>query len=114
MTIKSTPGPWSIGKGKEKKCGPITMHTVGVFAGEDGKQGNMIANVCSGGDGALKSSLSEVEANARLIASAPKLQESLGILISILKVSWSEAEKQMPEFKEAVAALDESLGNNVY
>jgi hypothetical protein len=70
-----TPGPWSVGRSILREGGQYLE--VAVHVGEGATRGNCIALVYQGGEGAISSRTEDVEANARLIASAPSLLASL-------------------------------------
>lgn len=73
---KHTPGPWSPmwQNSRELQYGGGIRHwEIPVAVGEWPKGGNSICTVHMGGPGATISNKEAVEANARLIASAPDL-----------------------------------------
>lgn len=76
---KHTPGPWTVGDYSEANY-PRNWPEVAVHVGGPENRGNAIAIVYLGGGGATSTAREGILANARLIASAPKLLSELRML----------------------------------
>jgi hypothetical protein len=72
-----TPGPWNHWKTRPSSVGQFARNEAVVCVGHAGNSGNCIAIVHMGGPGAISNERSAVEANARLIASAPSMYDAL-------------------------------------
>lgn len=82
MSKPYTPGPWSVGHTRKSRTDPAfgPFHETPVHVGSYENRGNALAVVYLGGDGALRSDVESVEANARLIAAAPDVVKAAQLL----------------------------------
>ena len=80
--VKSTLGPWSVGETTTQWSRCETK----IHAGKGPNRGNAFCIVSGGGPSAIHSDAASVEANARLIASAPELrrllEEVTGVIVA--------------------------------
>ena len=80
--VKSTAGPWSVGETTTQWSRCETK----IHAGKGPNRGNAFCIVSGGGPSAIHSDAASVEANARLIASAPELrgllEEVTGVIVA--------------------------------
>jgi hypothetical protein len=93
---KFTPGPWGVWQ----KCGADRSRTIGA----GGKQLAIIAN--------SSMYLAEIEANAELIADAPRLLEVLRQVLTYadIKTSWLTIDEAEQAFDDANELIDKHGG----
>jgi hypothetical protein len=77
--MKHTPAPWCIGDIQAKRYPgyPGESFEAGIHVGDKPNRGNCLAIVYSGGDGALRNSMNDIEANARRIVACVNACEGI-------------------------------------
>lgn len=95
-----TPGPWYVGAQNDK---------VYVTAGRPPAADNDYP--VHDADRTVVATPSNA-ADAPVLAAAPQLEEALGCLLSVLEVAWSAEQLNIPEVREARAALAKARGEN--
>lgn len=104
-----TPGPWSVGHTRKSSVSAFAHFETPVHVGSENR-GNCLAIVYLGGPGAGDMSQGAIEANARLISSAPDLLEACERLLDGVDPHWATSEEGIAVVSKALAAIAKATG----